>query len=167
MSTPWFEDDNQLLEELGLALADRESPSADAERIEMLMVGYDLVMGDQAIEGLIEAALVSDSAAGDLAGVRSVVDEPRLLSYAADGFEIEFELTAGRIVGQVVPPLSGRLLVDQPAAPGSAAVEVAIDDLGGFELELRHPGTFRLRLVGDDGRSVVTGWIDGPHPTAS
>ncbi|MGH1492766.1 MAG: hypothetical protein ACRBK7_25795 [Acidimicrobiales bacterium] len=158
MTAPWFEDDDQLLEELALARLD-DAPSPDAA--EMIMVGYDIVMTDTA-----EAALIHDSAAEELAGVRSTEVAARMLSYSQGEFEIEFELAEGRIVGHIEPPPTGVVYLEQPTA-SPAVAETTCDDLGGFEFPLEHPATFRLRFVNQSGDSVATGWIDGPHETHS
>lgn len=164
MSTPrWFDDDEQLGEELGLALAE-EAPGP--EQTGMIMAGYDIVMADT-----IEAALLHDSAADDaeLAAVRSDTAGARMLAFATDdgpdGVEIEFELIGGRVVGHVDPPLPGRIVLDQPSLSGGEPAIDEPDDLGAFELPLRSTATFRLRFEAADGRTITTAWLDGPHHT--
>jgi hypothetical protein len=159
MSTPWFERDEQLLEELGLALAE-EGPNPD--RVDMLMAGYDIVMADT-----LEAALVHDSATDELAAVRSESASARMMTFEGEGFEFEFEVVDGRVVGAIDPPESGVIHLEQPtsSSDGPLTTQVEVDDLGAFEFPLRRPGTFRLRFVAADGRSVATAWIDGPHDT--
>ena len=157
MTSNWFEDDDRLTEELGQALAEQAPPR---EQVEMLMVGYDLVMGDT-----VEAALIHDSAADTLAAVRSETVAARTMAYAIDDVEIEFELIGGRIVGHVDSPRPGTVYLDQPTLTGPAVDEILPDELGSFEFPLRLPATFRLRFEDDAGRSIATGWIDGPHRT--
>ncbi len=157
MTANWFDDDDRLTEELGLALAEH---GPTPEQAEMLMVGYDLVMGDT-----LEAALIHDSGAETLATVRSATDGARTMAYAVDDVEIEFELIGGRVVGHVDSPRPGTIRLEQPTLTGPAVDEVAPDDLGSFEFPLRLPATFRLRFVDEAGRSIATGWIDGPHQT--
>ncbi len=161
MTTPWFEGDDQLLEELGQALA-QDGPNP--EQVEMLMAGYDIVMADT-----LEAALIHDSASDELAAVRSETADARMLAFADDEieFEFEFELVAGRVVGHIDPPQPGTIYLEQPTMSGPTVDEATPDDLGAFEFPLRDSGTFRLRFVGADGQSVATGWIDGPHQTLS
>lgn len=159
--TSWFDDDDELLAELAGALDDR---GTDDERVDMLLTGYDLVTAEPVFPS-VEAEVVHDSAVGDLAAVRDLDEGPRLVSFATDEVEIEFEVADGRVTGQVDPAVSGRLVLEQPAAT-PAASEVARGQLGPFDFELRHSGTFRLRLIlGADDRSIVTGWVDGPHQT--
>jgi hypothetical protein len=157
MSSSWYDDDDRLVEELAVALRDRRP---GPEQTGMIMVGYDIVMTDT-----VEAVLVHDSDSVEPAAVRSAVVGARMLSFAADGVQIEFELVDGRIVGHVDPPDGGSVALDQPTTTGPATTETAPDDLGAFEFDLRHPGTFRLRYRHPSGRTVATGWIDGPHPT--
>jgi hypothetical protein len=153
----WFDDDDRLAEELASAL-DGERPPVD--QAAMLMAGYDIVMTDTA-----EASLVHDSAVDEIAAVRSDEAGARMLAYAGDDVEIELEVVEGRIVGHVDPPTGGTVALDQPTIAGPATTEVEVDELGAFEFELRHGGSFRLRYTDASGRSIATGWVDGPHPT--
>lgn len=157
MTTPWFEGDEQLLEEVGQALSEG---GPNPEQVEMLMAGYDIVMADT-----LEAALLHDSASDELAAVRGETAEARMLAFAGEEIEFEFELVEGRIVGQIEPAQAGTLFLEQPTSTGPAIAQTEPDDLGSFEFPLRDAGTFRLRFVGSDGQSVATGWIDGPHET--
>lgn len=158
MNATWLDDDG-LADELAVALRDGTRPSPD--RVAMVMAGYDIVMADA-----IEAELVFDSAVDELAAVRSDEAGARMLTYAeAQGeAEIDFEIVDGRIVGHIDPPSGGVVRLEQPTLDGPGEAEVEPDDLGSFELELRSPATFRLRYVDATGRSVVTGWLAGPHP---
>jgi hypothetical protein len=168
MSATWFDDDDRLAEELAAAL--REDSRPDPDRVAMVMAGYDIVMADT-----VEAELISDSAVDELAAVRSDQAGARMLTYAepveGDGdrdrprVEIDLEIVDGRIVGHVDPPRGGVVRLEQPTLDEPGVVEVEPDELGSFEFELRSPATLRLRYVDADGRSVATGWLDGPHPT--
>lgn len=155
--TNWFDGDEQLLEELGSALAEEGPPP---EQAGMLLVGYDIVMADT-----LEAALVHDSDVDATTAVRSDEAGARMLTFAVDDTEIEFELIEGRIVGHIDPPRDGTMYLEQPTITGPATDEVTPDDLGAFEFPLHLPTTFRLRFVDADGRSIATGWLDGPHET--
>lgn len=158
MTSRWFDGDEQLLEELGQALAEA-APAP--EQADMLMVGYDLVMSDT-----LEAALIHDSAVDATAAVRSDTAGARMMAFALGELEIEFELVGGRVVGHIDPPEDGVMYLEQPTLGDIAIDEVRPDDLGSFEFPLRLAATFRLRFVNDaDGRSIATGWIDGPHET--
>ncbi len=157
MSLNWSDDDDVLAEELALAL--HEGPPSP-DRVAMIMTAYDIANLDT-----LEAALTHDSATGELAAVRSEDAGARLLTYTTDeSVEFDFEIVDGRIVGHVAPPAGGAIHLDQPFGP-SAVPEVEIDDLGGFEFVLGSSSAFRLRYVDGQGRSVATGWLDGPHPT--
>lgn len=154
----WYEGDDQLLEELRVA---RGEDRSGEDQVELVMVGYDIVMADT-----VEAALVHDSAVDAMAGVRSDEAGARMLTFAAEGVEIEFELVGGRIVGHIDPPGDGVVHLEQPTSTGPAVIDATPDELGAFEFALRLPTTFRLRFVDSAGRSVATGWIDGPHETS-
>lgn len=164
-SAKWYDDDEQLAEELAVALQS-DPPSADG--VAMVMAGYDIVMTDT-----LEAELILDSATDELAAVRSAsptvgsVDGARMITFAdpTGELEIEFEVVDGRIVGHVDPPSGGTVRLEQPSNRSEMVAECEPDDLGSFDFYLRSPGTFRLRYVDADGRSMATGWIDGPHPT--
>ncbi len=157
----WFDDDDRLAEELAVALRTGVEPNGpDRDRVAMLMTGYDLVMTDT-----IEAALAHDSATAELAAVRSGETAERLLTYVAyGGLEIEFEVFGGRVTGHVEPVSGGQILLEQPGNAERAVYSAEPDVTGSFEFVLRSPTTFRLRYVDDDGSSVATGWLDGPHP---
>ncbi|MEM9655079.1 MAG: hypothetical protein AAGA65_23510 [Actinomycetota bacterium] len=160
--TSWFDDDDQLLEELAVARSEEVAPPP----VEMLMVGYDMVFADT-----LEAALLHDSDIDELAAIRSEEAGARMLSYRVerdDGnnepLTIDFELVGGRIVGHIDPPQEGVMVLEQPTATPPATVETTPDDLGSFEFPLHHSATFRLRFVGT-GLPVTTPWLDGPHQT--
>lgn len=153
MSSPWFESDEQLLEELGRALADR---SPDSEPVEMLMTGYDLVMIDSA-----EATVTFDPAIDEMAATRSAATGVRMLTFTVDETDIDVEVADGWVVGRVSPPRSGLVFLDEV----HGTVRASLDGLGGFEFELHSPTTFRIRLEDAEGGAISTPWIDGPHPT--
>lgn len=157
MNSTWFDDDDRLAEELATAL-DSERP--DPEQATLIMAGYDIVMADT-----VEAILVHDSDTDELVAVRSGEAGARMLSFAVDDVEIEFEMIDGRIVGHVDPPGGSTVSLDQPTLTGPSTTDTEPDELGAFEFDLRHVGTFRLRYRDPSGRSVATGWVDGPHPT--
>jgi hypothetical protein len=178
----WFENDDDLLGEVGQALAESgraaggpDPDRAGTDRVEMLLVGYDMVMADRVagpsqVDELIDAILVEDSAADDLVAVRADTDARRLLTFTVDGAEVELEVSGGRVSGQIDPPPTGPVVIEQPAAavafgPDAGSFQVEADQFGAFEFELSHPGSFRLLMV-LDGRRVAVGWVDGPHPTS-
>lgn len=158
-SAKWYDDDEQLAEELAVALQ-ADAPSPDG--LAMVMAGYDIVMTDT-----IEADLVHDSATDELVAVRSADTSTRMLSYteADSDLEIEFEIVDGRVIGHVDPPDGGQVQLEQPANTDRMVTVVEPDAIGSFEFDLTSPGTFRLRYVDRSRRSVATGWIDGPHQT--
>ncbi|MEM9562928.1 MAG: hypothetical protein AAGA93_09940 [Actinomycetota bacterium] len=157
----WYDDDEVLAAELAMALRTEIEPDGpDPERTAMLMLGYDLVMTDT-----IEADLTHDSATAELAAVRSGETSERMLTYMANGgLEIEFEVYNGRVTGHVEPANGGQVLLEQPVNAERTVQSAEPDTTGSFEFVLRSPTTFRLRYVDEDGRSVATGWLDGPHP---
>jgi hypothetical protein len=102
------------------------------------------------------AELVFDSAMEDreLAGVRGA--ESRHLTFEGSGVTVEFEVCAGRLVGQVVPPHATQIEVCR--ADGSFLLEA--DELGRFGADPIASGPLRLR-VGDatSGVQTATEWV--------
>ena len=104
------------------------------------------------------AALVFDSAAEDLIGIRSA-DTTRQLTFSTPGVEIELIVlsdTTRRIVGQLVPPQRAEIVLHHET--GERTVES--DTLGRFTIDDVPAGSVRLtcRLEGDDGSVVQTEW---------
>ncbi len=108
------------------------------------------------------AELVEDSSQGDraLAGVRG--EAPVLLSFAVGDTTIEIEVVADgerrRLLGQLVPPLPGRVEVRHPGGTTSADA----DEMGRFAAYDLLPGPSSLRwqpASGSAGPAVETDWF--------
>ncbi len=107
------------------------------------------------------AALVADSAdTGDrLAGVRDG-GGARLVTFEADRVVIEVEVAetgaTRRLLGQVIPATTARVVVETPAD----ATAVDVDSLGRFSMTGVGRGPVRLTCHLSDGdHQVVTSWI--------
>jgi hypothetical protein len=112
------------------------------------------------------ATLTYDSAAELTTPGRGLVQpgtraEPavlRALTFASPRLEIELQIGADSLLGQVVPPTAGRVEV-QLASDTVAVAAVAIDQVGWFEVRPAPTGPFRLRVSTADEPDVLTGWV--------
>lgn len=95
-------------------------------------------------------------------GVRSVVDQPRVLSFDGGGLVLDLQVErAGpgvRLTGQVLPwpDGGGTATVEQPDGTRCDAV---VGDLGDFVVEGLALALFRLHLQPVEGTPLTTGWI--------
>ena len=104
------------------------------------------------------ASLVFDSAAEELAGVRSA-EATRQMTFRTPGVEIELLVvseTSRRLVGQLVPPQAAELTLHHEDETRTARS----DSLGRFTFHDIPTGSVRLtcKLAGDDGAVVQTEW---------
>lgn len=79
--------------------------------------------------------------------------QPRLLTFSGGGLTLDLEVTAGRVVGQVLPP--------QPAEVeilGRDQAGVTADELGRFACDRTAGGGFGVRCRTADAM-IVTEWI--------
>ena len=131
----WLDDDERLLADLGDAVrSGRAVPERFVEIGRAAFVWHDVDVD--------LATLLYDSALTGLpAGVRSSDAGIRALSFEADGLAIEVELSAGGIVGQVVPAQPGTVEV---WVGGAALRSVELDDNGWFDLGPPPGEPFRL-----------------------
>jgi hypothetical protein len=96
------------------------------------------------------------------AGVRSVVDQPRVLSFDGGGLVLDLQVErAGpgvRLVGQVLPwpEAGGTVTVEQPDGSRHDAV---VGELGDFVVEGLALALLRLHLQPVEGAPLTTGWI--------
>jgi hypothetical protein len=144
--------DDALLAELGEVLR-ADGPTADVIAAAKELFTWRTV--DAELAALTFDSLLDD----DPAAVRATAAAPRLLTFEAAGVtvELEVELDVGaasgasrRLVGQVVPPRSGRveLVVD------GRSRQTPVDDVGRFVVALPdEPGPIRLRLT-TGGRDI-------------
>lgn len=141
--------DDQLVELLGDALRlEQQVPRA------VLEAGY-AAFAWRTIDVEL-AALTYDSTTDDLAmsGARSDTAALRALTFAGGSVTIELEVTAGSLLGQVVPAQTGDIVVSLRGGEGRA---VAVDAVGCFTITPIPEGEFRLQVRGD--RSTATDWF--------
>ena len=105
------------------------------------------------IEGL--AALTFDSWLEPVRGLRSGPGQPRVLIFTEAHLSLELEVMADRVVGQIVPPGPGEIVVE---APDGSTVRIEADDIGFFDFAGLPPGQVRLRCETPDG-NLVTDWV--------
>ena len=80
----------------------------------------------------------------------------RVLVFTAPHLEVELEVMADRVVGQIIPPGPGQVLVE---TAGGITFQVDADDIGFFDLSVIMPrGSVRLRCDTPTGH-LVTDWI--------
>lgn len=125
----------------------------DPETVEMIMTGYDIVGLD-----VVTADLIHDSALAR-EGVPVRDGEPAIRSLTAEGgglrFEFEIRPDAPHVVGRLIPPAPGEVLLDQL---GNQQAQ-RLDESAGFEFVLVPGSPFRLRFVAGDGTTVATDWV--------
>lgn len=86
---------------------------------------------------------------------RSEEDDARVLIFTASPLSLELEVMAGHIVGQIVPPGPGAILLE---TSDGAAFRVEADDIGFFDLSGVPRGSVRLRCDTPTGR-LITDWV--------
>ena len=101
------------------------------------------------------ASLTFDSAVESVRGLRSESGQPRVLIFTAAHLSLELEVMADLVVGQIVPPGPGEIVVETPDG-GSFRTEA--DDIGLFDFSGLPRGQLRLRCETPDG-DLVTDWV--------
>jgi hypothetical protein len=106
------------------------------------------------------AELIADSAAeADFEPVRQATDE-RLLSFAADGTQVELTVRAEgagwTMMGQIFGPGTRQAAVETGPRAGTP---LDVDDLGRFVATGLRSGPVRLRCGLPGGGSLVTSWV--------
>jgi hypothetical protein len=104
------------------------------------------------------AQLTYDSLAG-LEAAPATRSEPasiRTLTFTSSRLTIEIEVAADSLLGQVVPPGAGTIML-QPQ-DGTEAV-ITADEIGCFVIQPVPVGPFRLRCPTGAGIDVLTSWI--------
>ena len=86
---------------------------------------------------------------------RTDSDDARVLIFTAAPLSLELEVMAGHVVGQIVPPGPGEILVE---TSDGATFRVNADDIGFFDLSDGPRGSVRLRCDTPTGR-LITDWI--------
>lgn len=137
--------DDQLLSYLKDAL----DSDVDADAVDLIMTGYDIVQMDT-----VESLLEFDSFAAT--GVRDAESGVRRMSFTHEdvAFEVAHDAAQLTVTGKVEPP-GGVLYLDQL----SGSTRIDLTDRGSFDARVEGAGAFRLRYeIG--GSSVSTPWID-------
>jgi len=101
------------------------------------------------------ASLTFDSALEPVRGLRSGSGQPRVLIFTAARLSLELEVMADLVVGQIVPPGPGEVVVE---TPDGTTVRVEADDIGLFDFAGLPRGQIRLRCQTPDG-NLVTDWM--------
>lgn len=86
---------------------------------------------------------------------RADSDDARVLIFTSSPLSLELEVMAGHVVGQIVPPGPGEILVE---TSDGATFQVEADDIGFFELSGGPRGSVRLRCDTPAGR-LITNWV--------
>lgn len=153
----WWQDDEQLIAELGAAVrAGREVPDsfsrAGKDAFAWRTVDAELARLDA------DSALAEPESAGmrgtsaDLPGrTRS-----RALSFVARELTIELEVGPDAVQGQLVPAQPGTVRVRDA---GGAVLGFPVDEIGWFVIRPLPTGPFRLHVRTGTGASVLTDWI--------
>ena len=116
-----------------------------------------MFVGDFPLTTLVETTrltpLTFDSALESVRGMRSESGQPRVLIFTAA--HLELEVMADVVVGQIVPPGPGEVVVE---TPDGTAVRIEADDIGLFDFAGLPRGQVRLRCQTPDG-NLVTDWV--------
>ena len=86
---------------------------------------------------------------------RADAADARVLIFTSSPLSLELEVLAGQIVGQIVPPGPGEILVE---TSHGATFQVDADDIGFFDLSGGPRGSVRLRCETPTGR-LITDWV--------
>jgi hypothetical protein len=101
------------------------------------------------------ACLTFDSAVEPVRGLRSGSGQPRVLIFTAAHLSLELEVMADLVVGQIVPPGPGEVVVE---TPDGTTFRIEADDIGLFDFAGLPRGQVRLRCETPDG-TLVTDWV--------
>jgi hypothetical protein len=153
MSQQWWKDDDQLLAALGAAL--RSEGSVPAEFIAIGKAAFSWRDIDAELASLTYDS-VFEGAEAELAGARSEPASLRYLTFTAGELTLEIEVTVDAVLGQLVPPGTGR--VEVRTADGTVVTAV-IDQGGGFTIRPIPRGSFRLYCHATNDASLLTNWL--------
>ena len=149
MDPTWDRSDDDLMGELKEALEEARSVPPDV--MEAAKAAFTWRTVDEELEML---TLAYDSAMADV-GVRGVGSPERMLVFEGSDLTLEVEVNDDVLMGQVVPALPGRVILQNPQG---SLHETEADD-GGFFL-FRRPASspVRFKWIGAEIR-VVTAWL--------
>jgi hypothetical protein len=145
-----WDDDERLLAEISRAV--RESGPlartiADQARDALSWLTVD--------EELLLASLGFDSSMEPVGETRGEAGDARILVFTSSALSMEVEVLDDQVVGQILPPGVGEVLVETPDGTGR---RVSVDESGFFVLPALPKGPVRLRCDTPTGR-VVTDWV--------
>lgn len=101
------------------------------------------------------AHLSFDSSLEPVRGFRGDPGQARVLIFTTTPLSLELEVMADHVVGQIVPPGPGEILVE---TPDGTSVRIEADDIGFFDCGGLPRGRIRLRCETPSGR-LVTDWV--------
>jgi hypothetical protein len=101
------------------------------------------------------APLTFDSWMEQVRVMRADSGHARVVIFTATALSLELELMADRVVGQIVPPGPGEVVVE---IPDGASFLIEADDMGFFDFAGLPRGQVRLRCETPAGR-LVTDWV--------
>jgi hypothetical protein len=148
MTQPRWTDDESLLADLRAALGG--AAPAGEQQLEAARAAFTWRTVDAEL-----AALTYDSLLDDRVLVRGAVTAPRSLVFEAADLSVELEITHDRILGQLVPPGPGDVVVQTETAD---LAQVPADDAGCFTVPGVPGARVRLRCT-TASATVVTDWV--------
>ena len=101
------------------------------------------------------ASLSFDSSVEPVQAWRAGSRQARVLIFTTTPLSLELEMMADHVVGQIVPPGPGQILVETPEG---IALRAEADDIGFFDFAGMPRGRVRLRCETPAGR-LVTEWV--------
>lgn len=140
-------DDLHLLDDLSDAVRAAERASTVAEHGRGAFAWHSI---DQDL-----ASLSFDSSVEPAPAWRAGSGQARVLIFTTTPLSLELEVMADHVVGQIVPPGPGQIMVETPEG---IAFEVEADDIGFFDFAGMPRGQVRLRCETPAGR-LVTDWV--------
>jgi hypothetical protein len=111
--------------------------------------------GDPSRVPLVLACLSFDSSLEPVRIMRGDPGEARVLIFTATSLSLELEVMADHVVGQIVPPGPGEIVVE---IPDGTTMRVEADDIGFFDFDGSPRGRIRLRCDTPAGK-LITDWI--------
>jgi len=101
------------------------------------------------------ARLSFDSSVEPSPALRGDPGQARVLIFTTTPLSLELEVMADRLVGQIVPPGPGEIVME---TPDGTCLRIEADDIGFFDVAGLPPGRIRLRCDTPTGR-LVTDWV--------
>src|ERR1700730_2575464 len=107
-----------------------------------------MYVGDFPLTALVETTpLTFDSWLEPVRGLRSGPGQPRVLIFTEAQLSLEIEVMADHVVGQIIPPGPGEVVVE---TPDGSAFRIEADDIGLFDFAGLPRGQVRLRCETSD-----------------